>query len=130
MTRFPHPSPRHEQEAFARAFLAALNDQLPRWLGRDGIEVKETHLVATGGDFTVEILFRSAKRPEAVYGFRWPGVCRAAAQDAAAAEAAGRETGDALTPNVTVALAGLDEVLHGSRNGLPRPAAGADVTWL
>ena len=129
MTRLPHPSPRDDPEGFARAFLAAVNERLPKWFRRGDVMLKETHLEEHNGDYAVAVIFRVTKAPDVAYGFRFDHVCREATNDLAAAEAAGSETADVLGPTVTVMLANLDELIHAAGASLPR-ADGADIVWI
>jgi len=129
VTRLTHPSPRDDPEAFARAFLAAVNERLPKWFDRGDVLVKETHLEEAHGDWAVVVLFRVTRSPDVTYGFRWENVCREATNDLSAAEAAGSDTADVLGPTVTVMLANLDELIHATGAALPK-SNGDDIVWI
>ena len=64
MTTGPHPSPRDEPEAFARAFVAALTERFPAWFGRGDVEMKEARLAELHGDYAAEVIFRWEKAPD------------------------------------------------------------------
>jgi hypothetical protein len=128
VTWLPHPSPRDDPAAFARSFLAALNARFPNWFPRGDVELKETRLLEMPDDFAVEVIFRVQNVPETTYGFRWEHVCREATDDLMAAEDMGYETTNVLNSTVTMMLANLEELVHGSR--LPRPRVGDDVVWI
>jgi hypothetical protein len=130
MTRLPHPSPRDDPTAFARAFVAAVNERFPKWFPRGDVELKETRLLEMPDDYAVEVIFRVQHVPDATYGFRWEHICREATDDLIAAEDLGYETTDVLNSSVTVMLANLEELIHAAGARLP-PASGTDdVVWI
>src|SRR5438034_1450401 len=108
VTRLPHPSPRDEPEAFARAFVGAVNERFPKWFPRGDVELKETRLLEMPHDHAVEVIFRVQRQPDTTYGCRWEHVCREATDDLMAAEDMGYEATNVLDPAVTVMLANLE----------------------